>query len=84
MPVLIYGSIIREAQIIEEARQTGMTPEDYVLRLLERSAMPAIDRSPAAAAERVARFQRWVSSLPPAPHLSDEEISREAIYSRDA
>lgn len=81
----------REAEIIEEAAAAGLTPEDYALSLLGRSGRPFeqpnrpfYDRSPEAAAARIERLERWSRGRPAAPHLSDEEISREAIYSRDA
>lgn len=73
----------KEVQILEDAKQAGMTLEEYALRALERPRLPHIDRSPAASAERAERLRRWARGHSGLPHLSDEEISREAIYSRD-
>jgi hypothetical protein len=77
-----------QGPLIAEARRRGVSPQemldDLVRRELGRAAVRADDGARRERAARSAEYRRWAASQPAgAASLSDEAISREAIYSRE-
>ena len=72
----------KETRLAEQARMAGLSLDEYVQRVLDQTVdtpAPMLTRE-----ERVARFEAWADSHErDTPVLSDEAISREAIYRRD-
>lgn len=72
----------KETRLVAQARRAGLSLDEYVQRVLDRA-----DEAPAprlTPEERAARFRAWADSHgTDTPLLTDEAISREAIYSRD-
>lgn len=67
-----------EAALTAQAKQRGLTVEDYIHYLVQAGAIPP-PRRPAK--ERVKEWIDSARSLPiTAPPLSDEAVSRESMY----
>jgi hypothetical protein len=71
-----------EADILASANARGLSAEEYVMSLVEgaTSTRPA----PMTPAERAAAWEAWAADHPATPPLSDEAISRKAIYEGDS
>ena len=71
-----------EERIAAEASARGLSVEDYILGVLEKSTgnNESNFARTANAEEWVRAFRQWVNHFPPHPVLSDEAISRESIY----
>lgn len=67
-----------EAGLLVQAKASGMTLEEYLLSLLEASVFSRKQAS--APEERASAFEAWSASHRATPPLSDEAISREAMY----
>lgn len=76
-----------QATLMETARQHGQTPEQAALNALRRAYGPAAPHAGSeneAKAARIRRFRQWGQDNGyETPLLSDEAISREAIYARE-
>ncbi len=68
-----------EAGLLAQAQASGMSVEEYVLRLVEDAVLPTSNnrRSPE---ERAAAFEAWSARHRPTPPLSDNAVSRESMY----
>lgn len=81
----------KQTRLTAQAHRVGLSLDEYVQRMLDQAAeTPAPDltaESPTpnlTPEERIARFEAWADSHgTDTPLLSDEAISRAAIYSRD-
>lgn len=72
-----------EAGLLEQARASGMTLEEYLLSMVEGAVLLKAQEN-ASAEERAAAFEAWSAGHRPTPLLSDYAVSREAMYeSRD-
>ena len=72
-----------EAGLLAQAKASGMTLEEYLLSLVEASVFSG--KQPLAPRERASAYEAWSASHRATPPLSDEAVSREAMYgSRDA
>lgn len=60
------------------AELRGLAPEAYVVQVLEREFGNRSTVAPQTESGR--KVLEWVNSLPDAPVVSDEAISRESIY----
>ena len=80
MSVILDLSPEIEAELLAEAQAHGMTVEEFVASLVGRTPPKPKAMTPA---ERAAAFEAWAASHPSTPPLSDEAISREAIYKDD-
>lgn len=71
-----------EAGLHALARAKGVPLEAYLRSLLEQFAAPSAgpEMTPD---QRAAAFEEWAGSFPDTPPLSDEAISRDAIYRRE-
>ena len=70
-----------EAGLAAMASAKGLSLDLYVRRLLEQFAAPA--SSPETTPEqKAAAFEQLIEGLPDMPVLSDEAMSRDAIYRR--
>jgi hypothetical protein len=76
MTVTIELSPNLERELKSRAEAQGVSTDTYVVRVLERD----LQSSLAPKTEMGRRILEWVDSLPEAPALSDEAISRESIY----
>jgi hypothetical protein len=68
-----------EAALAEQAAARGVPLPEYVRRLLEEQAMPAM-RKTLSPAMRAAYWRESVKGLPDTRPLTDEAIGRENIY----
>jgi hypothetical protein len=68
-----------EAGLLEQARASGMTLEEYLLSMVEGAVLLKAQVS-ASAEERAAAFEAWSTGHRPTPPLSDYAVSREAMY----
>jgi hypothetical protein len=68
-----------EAGLLEQARASGMTLEEYLLSMVEGAVLLKAQES-ASAEERAAAFEAWSAGHRPTPLLSDYAVSREAMY----
>jgi len=68
-----------EAGLLEQARASGMTLEEYLLSMVEGAVLLKAQES-ASAEERAAAFEVWSAGHRPTPLLSDYAVSREAMY----
>jgi len=68
-----------EAGLLVQAQASGMSVEEYVLSLVEETVLPAA-RTRLSPEERAAAFEAWSARHRPTPPLSDEAVSREAMY----
>jgi hypothetical protein len=68
-----------EAGLLDQARTTGMSVEEYLLSVVEGMVLPA--RAHILSPEqRAAAFEAWSASHRDTPPLSDYAVSREAMY----
>ena len=67
-----------EASLADQAAREGISLPQYLRHLLEQQ-VPA-RANPATPAERAAFWRRSVQGLPHTPPLSDQAVSRDAIY----
>jgi len=78
MEVTIRIADDKAALIGEQAREQGLTLEEWVARIAEQNARSAHQRlSPK---EWMAEFDDWADSFPEAPPIPDEALSRENLY----
>ena len=68
-----------EAGLLAQAQVAGMTVEQYLLLILERTLLPAA-RNTQSPEQRAAAFEAWSASHRVTPPLSDHAVSREAMY----
>ena len=75
----------KETRLAEQARRAGLSLDEYVQRLVDQTAEETTPPPPRLSPEeRIARLVAWAESHgTDTPLLTDEAISREAIYSRD-
>ncbi len=68
-----------EAGLLDLARESGMSVENYILTMVEGTMLSrsAQKRSPE---ERAAAWRETAKRFPDTPPLSDEAISRESMY----
>ena len=72
-----------EAGLLAQARASGMTLEEYLVLVVEGVVSPT--KQALAPEERASAFEAWSASHRATPPLSDDAISREAMYGgRDA
>jgi hypothetical protein len=72
-----------EAGLLVQAKASGMTLEEYLLSLVEASVFSG--QKALAPEERASAFEAWSASHRATPPLSDDAVSREAMYEgRDA
>jgi len=68
-----------EAGLLAQAQASGMSVEEYVLRVVEGTVLPAA-KNRLWPEERAAAFEAWSAGHRPTPLLSDYAVSREAMY----
>jgi hypothetical protein len=68
-----------EAGLLEQARASGMTLDEYLLSMVEGVVLLKAQES-SSAEERAAAFEAWSAGHRPTPFLSDYAVSREAMY----
>jgi len=68
-----------EAGLLAQAQASGMSVEEYVLSVLEGTLLPAV-KNRLSPEERAAAFEAWSARHRPTPALSDDAVSREAMY----
>jgi hypothetical protein len=68
-----------EARLIALAQASGVSVEDFLLRVVEEKSQhaPSFRLNPDQWAEQ---FEAWADSFPEAPPLTDEALSRENLY----
>lgn len=71
-----------EAGLAALARAKGLPLDLYLRSLLEQYAARA-SGAEATPQQKAAAFEQWVESFPETPVLSEEAMSRDAIYRRD-
>jgi len=68
-----------EAGLLAQARASGMTVEEFLLSMVEGVVLPATHK-PLSPEQRAAAFEAWSATHRETPPLSDNAVSREAIY----
>ena len=68
-----------EAGLLEQARASGMTVEEYLVSMVEGAVLLKVQES-ASAEERAAAFEAWSAGHRATPLLSDYAVSREVTY----
>jgi hypothetical protein len=68
-----------EAGLLAHAQANGMSVEEYVLSVVEGTVLPAV-KNRLSPEERAAAFEAWPARHRPTPPLSDDAVSREAMY----
>lgn len=68
-----------EAGLLAQAEASGMSLEEYVLSVVEGTVLPTA-KNRLSPEERAAAFEAWSTDHRPTPPLSDDAVSREAIY----
>ena len=82
MTITLEVTSLTAKRMEKEAQQAGVSLEEYAQQIVEQ-ASPAPARTEMTAQQRAARFLRWAGSHPQdTPLLTEEEISREALYGR--
>lgn len=72
-----------EAGLLAQAKASGMTLEEYLVLVVEGVVSPT--KQALAPEERASAFEAWSANHRATPPLSDDAISREAMYGgRDA
>ncbi len=68
-----------EARLIALAQSSGVSVEDFLLRVVEEKSghSEALQLTPA---QWAAQFEEWADSFPEAPAIPDEALSRENLY----
>ena len=83
MTVTLHLAPEVEAELVAQARASGMTVEEYLLSVVEGAVLKPAQIG-LSAEERAAAFEAWSAAHRPTPPLSDYAVSREGIYeSRD-
>ena len=67
-----------EAGLLAQARASGMTLEEYLLSLVEASVVSG--KQTLSHMDRASAYETWSASHRPTTPLSDEAVSREAMY----
>ncbi|HXW13969.1 MAG TPA: hypothetical protein VEN79_05615 [Terriglobia bacterium] len=68
-----------EAGLLAQAQASGMSVEEYVLSIVEGTVLPVAEKG-LSPQERAAAFEAWSAGHRPTPPLSDDAVSREAMY----
>jgi len=68
-----------ESGLLALAQASGMSVEEYVLSVVEGTVLPAV-KNRLSPEERAAAFEAWSAGHRPTPPLSDDAVSREAMY----
>ncbi len=68
-----------EAGLLAQAQASGMTLEEYLLSMVEGAVFPGV-RKKLSPEQRAAAFEAWSAGHRPTPPLSDDAVSREAMY----
>ncbi|MBZ5670502.1 MAG: hypothetical protein LAO04_12325 [Acidobacteriia bacterium] len=68
-----------EAGLLAQAQANGMSVEEYVLSVVEGTVLPGV-KNRLSPEERAAAFEAWSARHRPTPPLSDDAVSREAMY----
>jgi hypothetical protein len=68
-----------EAQLLAQARASGMAVEEYLLSVVERVILPATHEA-MSAEERASAFEAWATGQRTSSQLSDYAVSRDGIY----
>jgi hypothetical protein len=68
-----------EAGLLAHARANGLTVEAFLVRVVEGAVIPAAEKTQSAE-ERASAFEAWSLGHRMTPPLSDDAVSREAIY----
>ena len=68
-----------EAGLLAHAQASGLTVEAFLLRVVEGAVLPASEKIQSVE-ERAAAFEAWSLGHRVTPPLSDDAVSREAIY----
>lgn len=68
-----------EAGLLTQARANGMTLEEYLLSMVEGTALAATQKG-LSPEERARAFEAWSAGHRPTPDLSDHAVSRESMY----
>ena len=68
-----------EAGLLAQAQASGMSVEEYVLSVVEGTVLPAV-KNGLSPEERAAAFEAWSARHRPTAPLSDDAVSREAMY----
>jgi hypothetical protein len=71
-----------EAGLVALARANGVPLDAYLRSLLEQLAAPTTGTA-MSPEQKAAAFEQWAESFPPTPALSNEAVSRDAMYRRD-
>ena len=71
-----------EAGLVALASAKGLSLDLYVRSVLEQLAAPT-NGTEMTPEQKAAAFEQLIESLPETPVLSDEAMSRDAIYRRD-
>jgi hypothetical protein len=68
-----------EAGLLARAQASGVSVEEYLLSIVERS-VPIPSSKSLSPEERSAAFEAWAKQHRPTAPLSDYAVSREAMY----
>lgn len=68
-----------EAGLLRQAQDRGMTLEEYLLSMVEATALSKAQED-LSADERAAAFEAWSAGHRSRPLLSDYAVSREGMY----
>jgi hypothetical protein len=68
-----------EAELLMQSRASGMTVEEYLLSVVERTVLPQTGQT-WSPEERASAFEAWSAAHRPTPLLSDYAISRDGMY----
>lgn len=68
-----------EAELLTQAKASGMTVEEYVLSVVEGVVLPAAQTT-LSPDDRAAAFEAWSARHRPTPPVSDHAVSHEAMY----
>jgi len=72
-----------EARIAEQAERLGLSVPEYARQVVEQNSVRGAVFPRVSPQQRAARFLQWAAHHDPdTPLLTDEEISREALYGR--
>lgn len=70
-----------EGWITKEAKRLGVSVQEYARQALEQTSTVEIDRTRLSPQQRAELFLQWAGShRRDTPLLTDQEISREALY----
>ena len=68
-----------EAGLLAQAQASGMSVEEYVVWVVQGMVLPAVKHG-LSPEERATAFEAWSAHHRPTPPLSDDAVSREAMY----